>query len=250
MENKVLATVGEHEITSDEIENALKTMNQYQMMNYNTEEGKKQLLEDLINQELFYLEAKEDGLDKEESFLNELEKIKVNLMKQLAIAKVLNKITVTDEEKEAFYNDNKEKFIAPETASAKHILVETEEKANEILAKIKSEEISFEDAAKEFSTCPSNMNGGDLGTFSKGQMVPEFEEVVFKMNNGELSEPVKTQFGYHLIKLGEKNPSAQVPFEDVKGDIEKNLTYQKQNDAYAQKINELKAKYGNKVSYK
>lgn len=85
--------------------------------------------------------------------------------------------------------------------AAKHILVSTEAKANEILAKIQNGETTFEDAAKKFSNCPSKSSGGDLGFFGKNMMVKEFEEAAFALKSGEVSKPVKTQFGWHLIKV-------------------------------------------------
>ncbi|MBO6055716.1 MAG: peptidyl-prolyl cis-trans isomerase [Alphaproteobacteria bacterium] len=88
--------------------------------------------------------------------------------------------------------------------AAKHILVSTEEKAKELIAKIRNGEESFEDAAKTHSKCPSGADGGDLGFFGKGMMVKEFEDTAFSTNVGEISEPVKTQFGWHLIKVYDK----------------------------------------------
>lgn len=85
--------------------------------------------------------------------------------------------------------------------SAKHILVETEEAANDLLKKINNGEISFENAAKEYSKCPSKRNGGDLGFFGRGMMVKEFEDAAFALKEGEVSAPVQTQFGWHLIKI-------------------------------------------------
>ncbi|MDR2781217.1 MAG: peptidyl-prolyl cis-trans isomerase [Holosporaceae bacterium] len=84
---------------------------------------------------------------------------------------------------------------------AKHILVENEDQAKKIFQDIKSGKISFEDAAKESSICPSGQNGGDLGYFSRGAMVKEFEDAAFSMNKDEISNPVKTAFGWHLIKV-------------------------------------------------
>ena len=91
------------------------------------------------------------------------------------------------------------------TASARHILVDSEEKCNELKEQINSGEITFEQAAKENSTCPSGANGGDLGTFSQGQMVPEFDKVVFNDEVGVVHGPVKTQFGYHLLEVTERS---------------------------------------------
>ncbi|SFZ97527.1 Peptidyl-prolyl cis-trans isomerase PpiC [hydrothermal vent metagenome] len=91
------------------------------------------------------------------------------------------------------------------TASARHILVDSEEYCNELKNKINSGEITFEQAAKDNSTCPSGASGGDLGTFSQGQMVPEFDKVVFNDEVGVVHGPVQTQFGYHLLEITERS---------------------------------------------
>ena len=100
--------------------------------------SKKRLLEDLVNQELFYLEAKESNLHNDENFKAEMKRIEENMLKQYAINKVLSNVTLTEEEKKAFFEANKSKFNKPESASAKHILVDTEELANDLLNKINS----------------------------------------------------------------------------------------------------------------
>jgi peptidyl-prolyl cis-trans isomerase C len=91
------------------------------------------------------------------------------------------------------------------TASARHILVDSETKCNELKEQINSGAITFEQAAKENSTCPSGAEGGNLGTFSQGQMVPEFDKVVFNDEVGMVHGPVKTQFGYHLLEVTERS---------------------------------------------
>lgn len=113
-------------------------------------------------------------------------------------------IAVTEEETKEYYKANENQFMAGETVHAKHILVDEEDKCQEILEKIVAEEITFEDAAKEFSTCPSKQQGGDLGAFTRGQMVKEFEDAAFAAEIGHIVGPVKTQFGYHLIKVEDK----------------------------------------------
>lgn len=249
MERKILATVGEKEITNYDLESALQSLDPYQAMHFNTEEGKKQLLEDLVNQELFYIEAKENNLHNNDDFKSEMKKVEENMLKQYAINKVLSNITLTEEEKTAFFEANKSKFNKSETASAKHILVETEDKANELLNKINAGEVSFEDAAAEHSTCPSKDAGGNLGSFPRGQMVPEFEEEVFNMQKGEVRGPVQTQFGYHLIKLEDIQPGGESKYEEVQNEIERTLMYQKQSEIYSNKLNDLKSKYGTNVKY-
>ena len=87
---------------------------------------------------------------------------------------------------------------------AEHILVKTEAEANDIKTQIEEGKISFEDAAKEYSKCPSKANGGDLGYFGRGMMVKEFETASFEGEVGKVSDPVQTQFGWHLIKVLDK----------------------------------------------
>ena len=129
---------------------------------------------------------------------------------------------------------------------AKHILTDSEEKCNQILESIVSGEKVFEDAAKEFSTCPSGQRGGDLGEFGKGQMVKEFEDAAFAAEIGHVVGPVKTQFGYHLIKVEEKKDAAESSFDEVKEQIKSQLKQQKQGDAYSKKVAELTEKYKEK----
>lgn len=87
------------------------------------------------------------------------------------------------------------------TASARHILVSTEKDCLDLQSKINNGETSFEDAAAQFSQCPSSKQGGDLGSFGPGMMVPEFDRVVFNEEVGKVHGPVQTQFGYHLVEI-------------------------------------------------
>ncbi|MBQ4353637.1 MAG: peptidylprolyl isomerase [Clostridia bacterium] len=139
-----------------------------------------------------------------------------------------------------FYDENPDQFEAGATYNASHILVAEEAAAADILAKINAGEISFEDAAKEHSTCPSGKQGGELGDFGHGQMVPEFENACEAMEVGTISEPVQTQFGWHIIKLNKKENGGTMKYEDIKEEIRNALMGQKQQAAYQSKINQLK----------
>ncbi len=249
MEKKILAKVGQKEITNLDVQGAIQGLDPFQAQQFQTEEGQKYVLDDLINQELLYMYAKDNKIDQDEEFRTEMKRVEENVLKQYVINKILTSVKLTEEEKKAFFEAQKQSFSKPETASAKHILVDSEEKAKDILGKINAGEVSFEDAAKEHSTCPSKDAGGDLGTFGRGQMVPEFENAVFNMNNGEVSGPVKTQFGYHLIKLENKNESSIPEYDEVAEEVGKTLLFQKQGEVYQQKLNEVKEKYPNVVEY-
>lgn len=242
MENKVLAKVGNYEITDAEIAFMLQSLNPQVASQFIGPEGEERLLQEIINQKLLLCEAVESKFEENEDFIEEFAKLKENFLSQYSVKKILGTVTVSDEEAKEFYEANPNLFVTPAQIRASHILVAEEDKANELYAKIQSGE-SFEELAIDNSTCPSGVNGGDLNFFSKGQMVPEFEDVAYTLEIGQISEPVKTQFGYHIIKLTEKNEDQQHSFEEVLPNIIQNLTAQKQNETYFAHIEALRTKY-------
>lgn len=243
----VLAVVGSRNITRKDVEVLLQSLNPQTAAQFKSEEGMKSLVGELVNQELIYLDALDNGLDKQEEFLQEVERTKANILKQFALNTLLKDIVVTDSEVVQYYLANKEEFAEPESVKASHILVESFEKAAEVAHKIKNG-LFFEEAARKYSTCPSNEQGGDLGYFSRGMMVPEFEEAAFSMEQGQVSAPVKTQFGYHLIKVYDKKENSIKPVDDVRDQIANQLMANKQQELYLHKISELKGKYTVKIN--
>ena len=240
---KILATVNGIAITEAEVERFIAGLGQ-RAATYNNPEGKKVVLQQLINNKLLLLDAKRNLLEAEPEFKAELARLRDSLLVSYASERVFSGVKVTDKDAEEYYEANKEKFNTGDSANASHILVESEELALELIAKIKAGEISFEDAAREHSTCPSKENGGNLGDFGKGQMVPEFDSAVFSMTEGELTEkPVKTQFGYHIIRLNSKKASEPMPYESISADIKDALLGEKRRKAYESKINQLKILY-------
>lgn len=130
------------------------------------------------------------------------------------------KAAVTDEAMKKVYDEAIKQMANEEEVSARHILVETEDEAKKILADLKKG-ADFVAIAKEKSKDPgSKENGGDLGFFSKEQMVPEFAEAAFKLNKGQLSEPVKSQFGWHVIRVDDKRKKQPPEFDKVKDQIQ------------------------------
>lgn len=243
MENKVLAVVAGEEITEADLNDFLRNVPQEQQAYLSNPQFRQQYLEQLIALRMFSKLGEEEKLDETEEFKVILESAKKDILAQLTIAETLKGIHVTDEEAEDYYKSNKSQFSKGETVKAKHILTEEEEKCSEILASIENGEKTFEEAAKEFSTCPSGQRGGDLGEFGKGQMVPEFEKAAFGAEIGKIVGPVKTSFGYHLIKVESKNGASETPYEQVKDSIKARMLQQKQNDAYNAKVRALKEKY-------
>ncbi|WKY46416.1 peptidylprolyl isomerase [Eubacteriaceae bacterium ES3] len=243
MEKTPLATVEGKEIYSTDLENLIKQLPQEQAQQFQTREGRRQLLEELVAQELFYLEGKAAKADETEEFKAMVKDAEEKLLKTHMIAQFMMNISVPDEEVQKFYDENPDQFIAPDSIRALHVLVPTEEQAAQIIDEIKDGK-TFEDAAKEFSVCPSKDQGGDLGYFSKGKMVPEFETAAFALEVDEMTEvPVQTQFGFHIIKVVDRKISETIPFEAVKENARNFLLREKQNRSFIGKVEELKGKY-------
>jgi len=240
---KVLAKVGAAVITDADVTETILALGQ-RGAGYNTPEGRKIVLEQLVNKQLFLAEARKNFYEGDPKFKADLAKVKDEMLANFAIEKAIASIKVTDDEVRKFYDEHKAEFRAGESVEASHILVDDEAKANEILSDIKAGKVTFEDAAKANSSCPSGEKGGALGEFTRGQMVPEFENAAFEMNVGDLSEkPVKTQFGYHLIKVTNKKEASEIPYEQIKPQLEKKVLTDKQKAAYDSKVNQLKIVY-------
>ncbi len=240
---KTLANVGGFPITDADVDNFLMGLGQ-RGASYNTPEGRKMILTQLINNKLLLLDAKRNLFEAEPEYRERLNMLKDQLLTSYASEKVIRAVSVSDADTESYYNEHKAELIGEESVVASHILVDSEELALEILKKIEAGELSFQDAAKEYSSCPSKENGGSLGEIGRGQMVPEFDKKVFEMTPGEITkEPVKTQFGYHLIKLDSKNEAREIPYAEIKDQLKDVVLQEKQKKAYDSKINQLKILY-------
>ena len=241
MENKVLALVDGREIKESDLNVLMNNLGQNAAY-FKGPDGRKKLIDELVMHELMYSDALEKHLEKEDEFIDVMNTMKKSMLQQYNLRKMFNEIVVSDEELKDFYEKNKTVYKTEEMVKASHILVDSLEKANEILEDI-TDGLSFEEAAEKYSSCPSKQNGGDLGQFGKGQMVKEFQDVVFSMQLGEISEPVKTQFGYHLIKLTEHIPASNSEFEEVYQEVKDSCFAEKQEKFYLNRKNELSKKY-------
>lgn len=164
---------------------------------------------------------------------------------------IVSKTVVSEDESKKFYDQNSDKFQREETVKASHILIGVDAKATDAdkkAAKEKAEKLrkeiangaDFATVAKGNSTCPSSQQGGDLGFFGKGQMVPAFEKAAFAMKTGDVSEVVETQFGYHIIKVTDKKNAETVSFKDAKPRIDDYLKGQKVNEAVSAYLEEAR----------
>ncbi|MDO5146302.1 MAG: peptidylprolyl isomerase [Eubacteriales bacterium] len=241
-EKKVIAVAAGKEITEEEFNQFASRVEQQDFIN--TPEGRKQALAQYANYFLFEKLGEEKGYDKSEEFLKLMDGARRELLSQYALTQEVKDIVATEEECREYYEKNQAMFQRGAQAKAKHILTATEEESQRILGEIQRGEKSFEDAAKEYSTCPSAAKGGELGTFGRGQMVKEFDEAAFTGEVGKLLGPVKTNFGYHLIVVDERTEASVAPFEQVASRIGQQLAAQKQNEKYMAVRANLIEKYG------
>lgn len=255
-DKEIVAKVNDEVITKDELYDLL------------VEQNGNQVLEALIQEKIVDAEAKkadikisDEDLDKElEKMVEEAggqaqfeqmlmyygmdkDEMKNNLKTNLKIkALVKDDISVTDKDVEDYFLANKAEFEQVEEVKASHILVDEEEKAKEIYKELKDGG-DFAELAKEHSKDGSAQFGGDLGFFPRGEMVKEFEEVAFSLGVGEISEPVKSEFGYHIIKVAEKQEAKEADLESNKEEIKDKVFEKKIPEAYQAWYQEVYPEY-------
>lgn len=239
--DKILAVVNGEEVKQSEVDNFIQALG-YRGAQFNNEEGRKRLTDELINRKLLFFDAKKSGLDKDEIYVKEVKKQSEELLKDFAMANIINSVRVSDEDLKEYYENHKDNFKVQPTFKASHILVESEDLANEIKEKIDNDG-DFAELAKEYSTCPSKEQGGDLGTFQQGQMVKEFENALIENEIGDIVGPVKTQFGYHIINIKDKTEGKVKSFEEAKNEVKQTLLQLKQQQAYIDATDKLQKEY-------
>jgi Parvulin-like peptidyl-prolyl isomerase len=181
------------------------------------------LLDSLISSQLVYEQAKKDGLDKDAEVKQALKQFEQQLMVKAWINKKL-KTEISDDAVRQGYDTFLAGFTPGDEVRARHILTETEDQAKAVIAELKKG-ADFTETAKAKSKDPSaKQNGGDLGYFTKDEMVPQFAEAAFAMKPGDLSgAPVKSQFGWHVIKLEDRRLASPPTFEQARPVIRERL---------------------------
>lgn len=244
---KVLAKVADREIREKDIDQVIRMMGPQGAMMYDNPQGRRAVLDELVSMHLFALKGAEEKLDQTPEFKTAVETFRNQSLARAAIDASLKDVTVSDEEAKKFYDEHPDQFTQPERVHVRHVLISDDVTSADAIAKIQADlkaGVSFDEVAKSRSLCPSAAQGGDLGEVSKGQMVPEFEAAAFALKNpGDLSEPVKTQFGWHIIRLESRTPSSVEPFDTVKPQLVQYLTNEKKGEAFKNAVEGLKKTY-------
>lgn len=212
-------------------------------------EFRKQMLEQLVAKELVYDDAKKTGILSSKEFKDKYEEVTSRIKKEISIQiwqkNVMDKIAISDAEIKNYYDNNMEEFD-DKSAEVRHILVATEGEAKELAKELKGLNGAplvdkFSALAKSKSSCPSAAEGGKLPRFSPKEMVPEFSKEAFSMKEKSVSDPVKTQFGYHLIYLDSRT-NKKITFAEAKATISNRLKMEKAKTVMIAKMKELEKK--------
>jgi len=221
-DNPVVANVNGLEITRNDVAEAQKLLpEQYRQIPF--EQIFPTLLDSVIDTHLTAADARRQGMDKEDAFKQELARIERQLLQRNAITKAIND-AVTDESLQAAYKKMASDASGNSEIHARHILVKTEDEAKAVIVELDSGK-DFAELAKAKSTGPSGPNGGDLGFFGRGQMVPAFEKAAFELDKGAYTtEPVQTQFGFHVIMQEDKRAKAPPSFGQAEPQLRAELS--------------------------
>jgi len=235
-DDKVVATLNGQQITEADMALAEQQLGA-QFGRLPEAERRVALLSALIDLKLLANAAVEQQIDQTDEFKQQQEFLKNQALHSAYIEENVIK-GITDDEVRARYDEEVGKLTMPEEVHARHILVESEDEAKAIITQL-DEGGNFEEIAKEKSKDGAAANGGDLGYFAKGRMVPEFEAAAFELEPGSYAkEPVQTQFGWHVIKVEDKRQQPAPEFEQVSDEIRSVIVREK----YVAALNDIRGK--------
>ena len=246
---KVIAQINGREIRDDEFKERFSRLSPSLKGKYSDEKGKKEFLEEIIKRELLLQEARKVGIEKERTIIDRIEEMRERMiLNEFLQHEVEDKLTITDKELEDFFNLHKDEFKSPDEVKISQIVVRSEGDANEVLRRLHGG-ADFARTARELSVdAATRNNGGEIGLLQKGKVHPELDAVIFNMNEGEISDPIKTESGYHIIRLQKKIEGKPLSFNDAKGLVGRRYHLEKRNKAFEDLFARLKAKASINIS--
>jgi peptidyl-prolyl cis-trans isomerase C len=241
-DGKALATIDGEKVTLQEFNKELDKIPANMKMLVASESGKKNYLDRLIVKKLLLKEASKAKIESEKDFQERVNDIKEQLLIETLLKKKITADTqMTEDDLKKYYDEHKEEFKKDREINTRHILLKTEEEAKQVQGKLQKGE-DFTELAKKYSIDPNvKQSGGEIGFQPKGSLIPEYESAAFKLTKvGQVSGIVKTQFGYHIIRLEGVKPPDYVPFAEVKDFIKQKNAQDKQKEVLEKYIEELK----------
>lgn len=241
-DGKVLATIDDQKITLQEFNKELDKIPMNMKMLVASESGKKNYLDRLVVKKLLLKEVSKEKIENDKEFQERFNDIKEQLLIEALLKKKITAQTqMSEDDLKKYYEEHKEDFKKDREINTRHILLKTEEEAKQVQTKLQKGE-DFTELAKKYSIDPNvRQTGGEIGFQPKGSLIPEFENAAHKLNKvGQVSGIVKTQFGYHIIRLEGVKPPSYVPLEEVKDFIKQKNAQEKQKEVLEKYIEELK----------
>lgn len=250
-EGEVLAKIGSESVTLADLDARLEGMPPFMREQLSDEAGRERLLKAIVEEEIIYREATALGLDKTDEFASEIERRERDLLVRLFYENVIEAASrPSDSAVAAFYKANPEEFTVPASARARHILVETEREALRIREELEGG-ADFAEMAKEHSldALTKDRDGVMHGEIRRGSPIkglgdlPELVEVCLQLEEGELSQPVKTEKGYHIVLADQNNPERLRSLDEVRSDVIERLSYDNRTSVRDSILGDLKRKY-------
>lgn len=240
-EGPVLAKVGMAKIYQEDLDERINQFPTQTQVYLQDNQNKVKLLDQMVDELVLVKYAKKQGVNRSDDYKSQLAEAKKQLLlAQLIQEKVDQNVEIDDTEVAAFYEENKDQFQAVERRRVAHILTKTQAEAEKARQELRSGK-SFESVARKMSIDPSKENGGELGWITKDQVVPEFAKAAFAIKNkGRRTGIVKSQFGFHIIKLLDTNVRPPVSMEQASAQIQQQLTSQKRQQAFDNMLKEAK----------
>jgi peptidyl-prolyl cis-trans isomerase C len=250
-DGQVLARMGGEVVTLQDLEARLKGMPPFMQDQLGTPEGRNRLLNAIVEEEIIVRDALGRGLDKSDSFKEEMARRRRDALVRLYYERVIEAASApTPAAVSQYYEDNIAEFTSPESIRARHILVGTESEARRVRRDLEGG-ADFGDLARERSldSTTKDREGVIHGEIRRGENIktlgdlPELVEVCFQLEDGELSQPVKTEKGYHIVRVDRRNPETVRPMDEVRDDIVSRVTYENRNAVRDSIMADLKSKY-------
>jgi peptidyl-prolyl cis-trans isomerase C len=252
----LLAKIGKKVITKKEFDARIAGMPVEFQNRLKTEQQKIAYFDSLVQADLLALEAQSLKMDKEPAIKMRIDDLTTNLLAQEYMQRQLAKLPkITDNDIEKYYKDHKAELVTPPMVKAQHILIRVESNAKQDAVSAAFNRINgihkeavggaeFDKLAEKYSEDAANKaNGGDIGFFTKDRIIPEISNQAFNMKVGEISQPIKTNLGYHIIKVNEKKDAKQLSLTEASPRIRTFLENKRHQEVMKTEIDRLKTKY-------
>jgi peptidyl-prolyl cis-trans isomerase C len=242
-DSQALATVNGHVITVRDFQTKWSELPGFIQAVYSHEDGRKELLNELINRELLLQEAMRRKIDQKPAFADQVEKFRERMLLDAMLQEeVENRIAVSEEELSAYFKAHKDKLPPIEEVRAQHILVKSDALARDLLKRLARGE-SFARLAKAYSQDSGTKDhGGNLGAIRRGQTRPEFEAALFSLKPGQISDVVKTPSGYHIVRVQDRRRVKPLHLQEARDEVRREVIKEKERRYFEELVGGLRAK--------